>query len=275
MRDTSPDTSIDNRHVDPALAPPPIDFGNAGADYARHRQGFPPRFYAELAARGIGVRGQRVLDLGTGTGTVARTLAARGAEVTGVDLSARMLEQATALAADERVRVDWRHAPAEDTRLPAARFDVVIAAQCWHWFDRPRAIAEVRRVLAPGGRLVIAHVDWLDEPGVVGDTLRLIEEHRGAPTPVIAGLEGFYPSWPRDLRAAGVTRLDYFGFDEDLVYTQAAWAGRIRASAWVGATMAPDVLARFDAAHTAMLAARYPDPVRAPHRIFTIIAEVS
>jgi SAM-dependent methyltransferase len=275
MRDHSQDTSIDNRHVDPALAPPAIDFGNAGDDYARHRQGFPARFYAELAARGIGAPGQRVLDLGTGTGTVARVLAAGGCAVTGVDLSARMLAQAAALAAGDGVRVDWRHAKAEDTTLPAASFDVVTAAACWHWFDRPRAIAEVRRVLAPGGRLVIAHLDWIDEPGLVGDTLRLIEQHRGVPTPVIAGLEGFYPSWPRELRAAGVTRLDYFGFDEDLVYTQAAWAGRIRASAWVGATMAPDVLARFDAAHNAMLATRYPDPVRAPHRIFTIIAEVS
>jgi SAM-dependent methyltransferase len=275
MRDPSPDTSIVDRPVDPALPAPPIDFGKAATDYARHRQGFPPRFYAALSARGIGRAGQRVVDLGTGTGTVARALAARGCDVTGVDLSDRLLAQAAVLAADDGVRVDWRHAAAEDTKLPAGGYDVVTSAASWHWFDRPRAIAEVRRLLAPGGRLVIAHLDWIDEPGVVGDTLRLIERHRGAPMPVIAGLDGFYPAWPRELRAAGVTRLEYAGFDDELVYTQAAWCGRIRASAFVGGSMEPEQLARFDAEHAALLAARHPDPLRIPHRIFTIIAEVT
>ena len=67
----------------------PVDFGKTADDYARHRAGYPPRFYDELGARGIGVPGQRVVDLGTGTGTVARALAARGSDVVGVDIAAR------------------------------------------------------------------------------------------------------------------------------------------------------------------------------------------
>lgn len=248
---------------------PPVDFGKAAADYARHRQGFPPRFYDALAARRIGLAGDRVVDLGTGTGTVARALADRGAIVTGVDLSAPLLAQAAALDA----RVTWLRAPAEDTGLPAHAHDAVIAAQCWHWFDRRRAAAEARRLLAPRAPLVIAHLDWIRDGGVVDETLDLIAAHNGAPAPAV-GDEGFYPRWPGELRAAGFTRLDYAGFDHELVYTHEAWRGRIRASAGVGATMPAERIARFDRALAELLAARYPDPVRTLHRVFILFAEV-
>jgi len=46
-------------------------------------------------------------------------------------------------------------------------FDVVGAGQCWHWFDRRRAALEARRVLTPGGLMVIASFDWIALPGNV------------------------------------------------------------------------------------------------------------
>ena len=57
--------------------------------------------------------------------------------------------------------VDFRVATAEETGLPDASFDIVTAGQCWHWFDRPKAAREVRRLLKPGGTVIIAHFDWL------------------------------------------------------------------------------------------------------------------
>ncbi|MEM8709038.1 MAG: methyltransferase domain-containing protein, partial [Actinomycetota bacterium] len=63
----------------------PTGFGNAAADYATHRAGFPDELFDRLAPHGIGRSGQRVVDLGTGTGTVARQLARRGCSVIGVD----------------------------------------------------------------------------------------------------------------------------------------------------------------------------------------------
>ena len=49
------------------------------------------------------------------------------------------------------MQVEYHVAPAEETGLPDDNFDVVTAGQCWHWFDRPRAAAEVARLLRPGG----------------------------------------------------------------------------------------------------------------------------
>ena len=106
------------------------------------------------------------LDLGTGTGTLARGFALRGCHVTGIDPSAQMLEQAKELDQQAGVEVEYRVAKAEATRLPDASFDIVTAGQCWHWFDRPTAAQEVKRILKPGGTIIIAHFDWLRSRGM-------------------------------------------------------------------------------------------------------------
>ena len=73
---------------------PAIDFGRTAKDYGRYRPGFPPDFFARMAVRGVGVAGQRVLDLGTGTGALGRGFARRGCRVTGLDPSEALLAQA-------------------------------------------------------------------------------------------------------------------------------------------------------------------------------------
>ena len=153
----------------------PTSFGNAAADYATHRAGFPPELFDRLAGFGVGEPGQLVVDLGTGTGTVARQLAARGCDVTGVDT--RLMAEGAALAERDGVTVRWHEATAEDTRLFDVSVDVVTAGQCWHWFDRPAAVVEARRILRPGtGTLAILYLDWIPLPGnAVAATERLIE----------------------------------------------------------------------------------------------------
>jgi SAM-dependent methyltransferase len=250
------------------------DFGKTANDYGRHRAGFPDEFFERLKTLGILRAGIRALDLGTGTGTIARGLATRGCEVTGLDRSAPLMEQAAELDRGAGAVVKYVNAAAEETGLAAAEFDLVTAGQCWHWFDRPRAAAEALRVLKPEGRLVIAHFDWIVLPGNMTEaTEKLIEKHN--PKWKFGGGLGIYPLWLRDMAVAGFVNIETFSFDLDAIYTHEAWRGRIRASAGVGASLEPDRVAAFDDELRAMLAKRYPeDPMHVMHRVFAAIGVV-
>ena len=206
-----------------------IDFGRTAGDYARHRAGFPERLFERLIEQGVVRAGERLLDLGTGTGALARGFARRGLRVTGLDVATAMLAQARRLDRDAGVRVRYVRAPAETTGLPDTSFDVVSAGQCWHWFVRTRAAAEARRLLRPGGRLVIAHFDWLPLAGnVVEATERLIRQHN--PGWTFGGGTGLHPDCLADLALAGFAGIETFSFDHPVSYSHEAWRGRIRSS---------------------------------------------
>lgn len=246
------------------------DFGRAAADYGRWRQGFPAGFFDALAAEGIGAPGQRLLDIGTGTGLVARELARRGCAVTGLDRSAELVAQARQLDVEAGVAIEYVQAPAEATGLPDGGFEVVTAAQCWHWFDRAAAAAEVRRLLAPGGRLAIAHLDWERRPGnVVEATSELIRRHSEAPKDREWTFR--YPDWLIELNAAGFGDHRLFGWTARLAYSHEGWIGRITASAQVGPVLDADRLAAFQAELAAMLAEGFPGELAVEHRVFAII----
>jgi SAM-dependent methyltransferase len=249
----------------------PIDYGRAAEDYGAYRQGFPAEFYLRLQKLQVGMPGQRLLDLGTGTGLMAREFARRGCLVTGVDFSARLLAVGERSNGGEVVRPRYLRLRAEATKLDAASFDVITAGTAWHLFHRAAAAREAHRLLRPGGRLVIAHLDWHPAPGsVTAETLRMMARHG----PELAAPRTFqYPDWTEELMAAGFTQWEVFGFTCTLTYTPEAWRGRVRASKRGAPAMDKSELGKFDAALGRMLARRFPGPTLAvEHRVFAVVA---
>ncbi|MGH3024247.1 MAG: methyltransferase domain-containing protein [Gaiellaceae bacterium] len=117
--------------------------------------------------------GRRVLEVGCGTGRLAGALAERGARVWGLDPSAEMLAQARANAGK---RVAFKQGHAEALPFKDGWFERAVLRLAVHLVDRPQALAELARVLAPGGRVVVAtfapgHFDryWLSKliPAIV------------------------------------------------------------------------------------------------------------
>ncbi len=251
------------------------DFGAASEDSAQHRAGFPDSLFERLGKFGVGTKGQLIADLGTGTGSLARGFARQGCLVTGIDHSDEMLKAARELDSKADVVVEYRIAKAEETGLPDATYDVVTAGQCWHWFDRPRAAAEVKRLLKPDGIVVIAHFDWIPLTGnLVRATEELIERHN--PDWTMGGGLGMHPLWLRDLGEAGFQKIETFSYDIDVPYAPEAWRGRIRASAGVGGSMSSEKAENFDVELAKLLARQFPEAaLEVPHRVFAVIAHAS
>jgi SAM-dependent methyltransferase len=260
-----------------------VNFGLTADDYAKYRAGFPDEFFERVFGDGIVKIGDSLVDLGTGTGTLARGFAAHGCNVIGVDISAQLLEQAKDLCMQENVEVEFRFAKAEETGLPDASFDIVSAGQCWHWFDRPKTAEEVMRLLKPEGRVLIAHFDWLSlEGNVVDATEKLIEKYNPDWYVKFGNKTGVYPDWFRDLGEAGFVEIQSFSFDLDVPYTADAWRGRIRASSGVGASLPDKEVAKFDTELKSLLDGSEQVKVKSeagvhsaliiPHRVFVVHA---
>jgi SAM-dependent methyltransferase len=113
-----------------------------------------------------------VLDVATGTGNTALALAPLVLRVIGLDVASAMLDQARARAQAENVEnVEFVSGAAEDLPFPDAQFSLVVSRHAPHHFhDLDKFLREVRRVLKPGGRFVVADqispsaqiADWVD-----------------------------------------------------------------------------------------------------------------
>ncbi len=158
-------------------------------------------------------RRARILDVGCGTGRLARGLAERGARVWGVDPADAMLDRARAVRARNVV---FARAAAEALPFPDGSFDRAVLRQVVHLVDRLRAFAEVARVLAARGRVVVAtfHPDHFENVWVARVFPRVAELDRARfPTPeeLVAelGAAGFAkPTIRRLQQAARLTRED-------------------------------------------------------------------
>jgi SAM-dependent methyltransferase len=148
-------------------------FARSAGAYERARPEYPPAAIDWLRERlGLGP-GRRVVDLAAGTGKLTRPLAGTGAEVVAVEPVAEMRARIGPGAAEVL------DGTAEAMPLADASADAVTVGQAFHWFDGPAALAEIHRVLRPGGALALV---WnrrpLDDP-VHAAIEALMAPHRG------------------------------------------------------------------------------------------------
>lgn len=250
-----------------------IDFGRTASDYDRHRPGFPASFFDRLRERGWIGAGMKALDLGTGTGSLALGLAARGLRVVGLDRSSQLLDVARRRAGELGLDVDFAEGVAEDTGLAPSSFDLVTAGQCWWWFEPDAAIAEAKRVLTPGGRLLIANFSYLPLPGSVPvRTEQLVLQHN--PGWTMAGSNGLYPSQVDALDLSGLVGVESFSYVEVVGFDHEGWRGRMRACNGVGAALGPAQVEDFDRDLAQLLVAEFPEELAVPHRVFVASGRV-
>jgi ubiquinone/menaquinone biosynthesis C-methylase UbiE len=242
-----------------------LNWDAVSEDYLRYRNGYPESFFNLLTVLGIGLPGQKILDLGTGTGALSIPFAQQGAEVTGLDQAAGQIAAARDQAKALKLSIKFLVSEAEKTKLPGGAFDVVTASQCWSYFDKTKVIQEVNRILKPQGTLLVSSLRWVPQAGTVTEgTEELIARYNpdyfnpGG----VNGEKTVFPDWAQDLFSQRTQRQ----YTETIPYTKDDWRGRIRASRWIGASLPPREVKAFDRDHQKLLE-RAPEVIRVQHRI--------
>jgi SAM-dependent methyltransferase len=152
-------------------------FSALAARYATYRPHYPPALVGVLADRAE--RHDVAWDVGCGNGQLSVALAARFGRVIASDPAQAQLDHA-----ELDPRVEYRCAPAEASGLADASVDLAVAAQAAHWFDWPKFVVEVGRVVRPGGLIALVSYRNAELAGAVGE--RLVQYY--------GDLDGFWPN---------------------------------------------------------------------------------
>lgn len=237
---------ITDKRIDSGKA---FDWGRTSEDYARYRDIYPEEFYEKIVWRDLCVTGQRVLDLGTGTGVLPRNMYRYGAKWTGTDISENQIEKARELS--DGMDIDYYAMPAEQLEFADNSFDVITACQCFWYFDHEKIMPVLHRLLKDNGRILILIMEWLPfEDRIAGESEKLVLKYS--------------PNWS----GAGETKHpinipDYYNEKFDLVYheeyllnvhfTKESWNGRMKACRGVGASLTQEEIADWEREHLQML----------------------
>ncbi len=239
-----------------------FDWGRTSEYYAKYRDIYPDVFYQKVADRGLCVKGQKVLDLGTGTGVLPRNMYKFGAKWTATDISPEQIEQAEKLAKEAGMDIAFKAVSAEKIDFPDETFDVLTACQCFFYFDHEKVAPEFARILKKDGKLVILYMAWLPlEDKLAKKSEDLVRKYNPTWT---GGGETRHPIHIPDVM------YDYFDmeyhdeYDLMVPFTKESWHGRMIACRGVGASLSPDELAKWDKEHRTLLE-DYPEEFEVKH----------
>lgn len=228
-----------------------FDFGRTSADYAKYRDIYPPLFYEKIAARGLGIKGQKVLDLGTGTGVLPRNMYRYGAEWIGTDISENQIAEAVRLAGEGGMNINFFAAAAEDLDFPAESFDLITACQCFWYFDFNVLAPKLANMLKSGCKVLLLYMAWLpfeDEIAAASENL----------------VRKYSPSWSGHSETVHPIKVadcvfDYFDevyheeYRLDVPFSRIGWHGRMRSCRGVGASLSPDMMKKWETEHLKLL----------------------
>ena len=196
-------------------------FTGAARPYGAHRPSFPPALIEWILARtGITVPA-RIADIGSGTGVATRLWSERGFDVVGVEPNEAMLAVARA-----STNAPCRPGEADSTGLPDHAFELVTAAQSFHYFELDATLREWRRILVPGGACAVFWYRILSSS--VKSAFRELRSRYGAPPTR-------YATRKRDIiatlgRRAELREIEGAVFPYEQKLDRDGWRGRLLAS---------------------------------------------
>jgi SAM-dependent methyltransferase len=200
-------------------------FGADAGRYDRTRPRYPKALVERIVAASPG---RDVLDVGCGTGIAARQFQAAGCRVLGVDPDARMAGFA------RRSGVEAEVATFEDWEAGGRDFDLVIAAQAWHWVDPVAGAAKAARVLRPDGRLALLW--YVFQPAAeLAQAFSAVYRRVLPGTPfahgVMPGLDSYSAFFTKAIdgmrQAGGFSDAEQWRFDSDRSYSRQEWLEQV------------------------------------------------
>ena len=243
----------------------PFDWGRTSEDYAKYRDIYPDSFYEKIYELGIGKAGQKILDIGTGTGVLPRAMYKYGAHWVGTDISENQIKQAHILAKASGMDIEFYTCQAENIDYPKDTFDVITACQCIYYPDHSITAPKFGDILKKGGRFLILWMAWLPyEDRIAGRSEDIILKYN--PGWNGAGYERSPVGVPGEyLEYFDVTnRVDY---NVMLPFTRESWHGRMRACRGVGASLSETDLRSWEDEHMHMLAEEVPEQFEVLHYV--------
>lgn len=236
-----------------------FDFGKTSKAYGKYRDIYPEELFVKLHEIGIGIRGRKWLDLGTGTGVVPRGMAKYGADITATDISKNQIEEAVMLS-KEFENIKYEIKSAETIDYPENTFDAITACQCFWYFEPNIIVPKIKSMLKPGGIFLKVYMSYMKEEPITQDSNSLVKSINGVWNGASASV--------KDLTTHYFDNPNMETLIVDLPFTRDTWHGRMMASRGVMASMNKEKIAQFDREHKAMLEEKYPEEFTVRHKIF-------